>query len=71
MCSKILADPESNTSELQTLNNLLKDASDGYVARLVVLSCVAVYRDLLPGYRIRLPTDKELEVKVSFQGYAF
>lgn len=35
------------------------------VARLAMLSLLAVFKDILPGYRIRLPTEKELEVPVS------
>ena len=34
-------------------------------ARLASLSLLAVFRDILPGYRIRLPTEKEQEVVVS------
>ena len=30
-----------------------------------MLSLLAVFKDTLPGYRIRLPTEKELEVPVS------
>ena len=35
------------------------------VARLAMLTLLAVFKDILPGYRIRLPTEKELEVPVS------
>lgn len=35
------------------------------VARLALLSCAAVYKDVLPSYRIRLPTEKELAMPVS------
>ena len=35
------------------------------VSRLAMLSLLAVFKDILPGYRIRLPTEKELEVPVS------
>ena len=35
------------------------------VARLAMLSAAAVFADVLPGYRIRLPTDKELAMPVS------
>jgi hypothetical protein len=34
------------------------------VSRLAMLSLLAVFKDIIPGYRIRLPTEKELEVKV-------
>lgn len=35
------------------------------VARLAMLSLAAVFKDVAPGYRIRLPTDKELAMPVS------
>ena len=35
------------------------------VSRLAMLSLLAVFKDVLPGYRIRLPSKKELEVPVS------
>ncbi len=34
------------------------------VARLALLSLFAVFKDIVPGYRIRPPSEKELEVKV-------
>jgi nucleolar complex protein 3 len=33
--------------------------------RLSMLSLLAVFKDVLPGYRIRLPTEKELAMPVS------
>lgn len=35
---------------------------DGYVVRLALLSLLAVFKDLLPGYRIRSVTEEEQEV---------
>ena len=35
------------------------------VAKWGMLSLVAVFRDILPGYRIRPPTEKELTMPVS------
>ena len=35
------------------------------VRRLAQLSLLAVMRDIVPGYRVRLPTEKELAVPVS------
>ncbi len=34
------------------------------MARLALVSTLAVVKDIAPGYRIRPPTDKELQVKV-------
>lgn len=46
------------------LLTLLQDG-DTKVQNLAMLSLLAVFRDVLPSYRIRLPTEKELEQKVS------
>ena len=34
------------------------------IAQLAMLSLVAVFKDVCPGYRIRLPTEKELQTQV-------
>ncbi|CAM8992703.1 unnamed protein product [Rhodiola kirilowii] len=60
----LLADPESNIKSLKEMLQLSKD-SDSEIVKLGLLSLLAVFRDIIPGYRIRLPTDKELEMKVS------
>jgi nucleolar complex protein 3 len=46
------------------LHKLAAD-KDAAVARLASLSAMLVFKDLAPGYRIRLPTEKELEMAVS------
>ena len=48
----------------QVLHRLAMDAHP-VVAKLASLSAMLVYKDLAPGYRIRLPTEKELEMAVS------
>ena len=48
----------------QILQRLASD-SNNVVARLACVSAMLVYKDLAPGYRIRPPTDKELEMAVS------
>uniref|UniRef100_A0A7N0UTD6 Nucleolar complex protein 3 homolog n=1 Tax=Kalanchoe fedtschenkoi TaxID=63787 RepID=A0A7N0UTD6_KALFE len=60
----LLSDPESNIKSLKEMLQLSKD-SDSDIVKLGLLSLLAVFRDIIPGYRIRLPTDKELEMKVS------
>jgi nucleolar complex protein 3 len=44
-------------SALRLLNALAADPQDAYVARLAQLSLLAVFRDVAPGYRIRLDAD--------------
>ncbi|KAK9813219.1 hypothetical protein WJX72_010918 [[Myrmecia] bisecta] len=62
--SQLLQEPEKYVGHLQTLIMLTTDA-DAQVARLAILSLLAVFRDILPGYRIRPPTQKELDMPVS------
>ena len=40
------------------------------VQRLALLSLLAVFQDILPAYRIRPPTEKELQVRVQGFGVA-
>ncbi|PQM36090.1 nucleolar complex protein 3 homolog [Prunus yedoensis var. nudiflora] len=60
----LLADPTSNTKSLKEILQICKDNNHAIV-KLGFLSLLAVFKDLIPGYRIRLPTEKELEMKVS------
>ncbi|KAK4774563.1 hypothetical protein SAY86_009498 [Trapa natans] len=60
----LLADPDSSIKSLKELLQLCKDA-DHSIVRLALLSLLAVFKDIIPGYRIRLPSEKELEMKVS------
>ncbi|KAL8171680.1 hypothetical protein V2J09_023484 [Rumex salicifolius] len=60
----LLSDPENNIKSLKTMLQFCKD-EDKSIAKLGLLSCLAVFRDIIPGYRIRLPTAKELEMNVS------
>ncbi|CAL5192380.1 unnamed protein product [Lathyrus oleraceus] len=60
----LLTDPESNIKDLKEMVQLSKD-NDRTIVKLGLLSLLAVFRDIIPGYRIRLPTEKEQEMKVS------
>jgi len=51
-------------SRMAALLSLLED-DDVKVQALAMASLLAVFRDLAPAYRIRLPTEKELQVKAS------
>lgn len=44
---------------------MLTDYALWQVSKLAMLSLLAVFKDILPGYRIRLPTEKELDIPVS------
>ncbi|KAK7404698.1 hypothetical protein VNO78_05654 [Psophocarpus tetragonolobus] len=60
----LLTDPESNIKFLKEMVQISKD-SDHTIVKLGLLSLLAVFKDIIPGYRIRLPTEKEVEMKVS------
>ncbi|KAJ8750448.1 hypothetical protein K2173_015587 [Erythroxylum novogranatense] len=61
---ELLTDPESNIKSLKEMLHICKD-DDPTVVILGLLSLLAVFKDIIPGYRIRVPTEKELEMKVS------
>lgn len=58
---QLLSAPERNVAQLKVLTALAAD-DDVHIARLAMLSCLAVFKDILPGYRIRPPTEQELQV---------
>ncbi|KAF8389471.1 hypothetical protein HHK36_026166 [Tetracentron sinense] len=60
----LLADPVSNMKFLNEILQICKD-EDHNIVKDGLLSLMLVYKDIIPGYRIRLPTEKELEMTVS------
>ncbi len=60
---KLLSGPEDNVGELKTLLALAGNQNT-QISRLGMLSLLAVFLDIIPGYRIRPPTEQELAVKV-------
>ncbi|KAF3438255.1 hypothetical protein FNV43_RR21016 [Rhamnella rubrinervis] len=60
----LLSNPESNIKSLKEFLQICED-NDHAIVKLGLLSLLAVFKDIIPGYRIRLPTEKELEMKVS------
>ncbi|KAF9195213.1 hypothetical protein BGZ50_005047 [Haplosporangium sp. Z 11] len=60
----IIADPEANVGQLKKLRVMAQDTSD-VIKKLALLTQLAVYKDILPGYRIRPLTEKEQSVTVS------
>eukprot|EP00911_Craspedida_sp_UC1_P000507 UC1_evm1s384 len=67
-CSEVLQDPENSLGQLRALG-LLCACSDPRVgqavSRLAVASLAAVYRDILPSYRIRGPTKTSVGQKLA------
>eukprot|EP00250_Pteridium_aquilinum_P018457 c24095_g1_i1 orf=135-2744(+) len=60
----VLADPENNLESLSELQGFCTH-KDTNIAGMAMLSLLAVFKDIVPGYRIRVPTQKELEMQVS------
>ncbi|KAK9150589.1 hypothetical protein Syun_008898 [Stephania yunnanensis] len=60
----LLADPEKDIKSLHEMLQISKD-EDPDIVKLGLLSLLAVFKDIIPGYRIRLPTEKEREMTVS------
>jgi nucleolar complex protein 3 len=55
----------SKVSQLLALARQQDSANNEYVARLACISLLALFQDVLPSYRIRLPTAAEMAVRVS------
>ncbi|KAG9070652.1 hypothetical protein KI688_008190 [Linnemannia hyalina] len=60
----IIADPEAHVGQLKKLRAMSQDPSD-VIKKLALLTQLAVYKDILPGYRIRPLSEKEQSVTVS------
>lgn len=66
-----LDDPNSGTGAQSKMRQLLQLAgtqatqSDQYTAQLAIMSLLALFKDILPAYRIRPPTKSEMAVRVS------
>ncbi|KAF8628318.1 hypothetical protein AX15_003865 [Amanita polypyramis BW_CC] len=76
ICQDIMADPESNLGLLKRLHTFsMKEISspnhpnpvsnDPLIRKLAILSQLAVFKDIIPGYRIRELTEKEAGEKIS------
>ncbi|KAI0273377.1 nucleolar complex-associated protein-domain-containing protein [Gloeopeniophorella convolvens] len=76
ICQEIVSDPENSLGLLRRLHTFsLPEVSspthpepvknDPLIRKLTILSQLAVFRDIIPGYRIRELTDKEKAEKVS------
>ncbi|KAL5490482.1 hypothetical protein ACEPAI_5315 [Sanghuangporus weigelae] len=76
ICQDIIADPENTIGLLRRLHTFCLPRistpthsepmpNDILIRRLALLSQLAVFRDIVPGYRIRPLTDKEKAEKVS------
>ncbi|CAB4424732.1 unnamed protein product [Rhizophagus irregularis] len=60
----IIEDPEKNIGQLKVLREIATD-ENLIVKKLALLTQLVVYKDIIPGYRIRNLSDKEKSAKVS------
>ncbi|KAL8205655.1 hypothetical protein R6Q57_009206 [Mikania cordata] len=62
--TSMFMDPEGNIKSLKEMLQICKDG-DRVILILGLKSLLAVFKDIIPGNRIRLPTEKELAMVVS------
>jgi hypothetical protein len=62
IANAVLTDPEKHVARLQTLRAYALDDADALIRKLALASEAAVLRDILPDYRIRPLTARELLV---------
>ncbi|RAL40660.1 hypothetical protein DM860_006730 [Cuscuta australis] len=60
----LLMDPEANIKSLKEIIQICNHG-DHEILILGLKSLFAIFRDIIPGFRIRLPTEKEQEMKLS------
>ncbi|KAI6037515.1 nucleolar complex-associated protein-domain-containing protein [Pisolithus marmoratus] len=76
ICQEIIADPENSLGLLRRLHTFSLEkitspahpepvTNDVMIRKLAMLSQLAVFKDIIPGYRIRVLTEKEKAEKVS------
>jgi len=61
----VSANPEGEMALFDVFFELHQKGRDRRTQQLALLSAVAIFKDLVPGYRIREPSQKDLEVKLS------
>ncbi|KAI7878590.1 nucleolar complex-associated protein 3 [Lichtheimia hyalospora FSU 10163] len=64
IATRIQEDPDENIIQLKALRKIAAD-NNPTIKKLAFLTQLAVYKDIIPGYRIRPLTEKEEAVKVS------
>jgi nucleolar complex protein 3 len=64
IASALNEDPEENAGAFNTLKNFL-DSKNTTIKKLALAASLAIYKDIIPGYRIRPLSEEDMEVKVS------
>ncbi|CAL1548689.1 unnamed protein product, partial [Lymnaea stagnalis] len=63
----ILEDPQNNMNKLKELRLMLGESDPGApltVRKFAMVSLMEVFKDIVPGYRLRIPTEKEKAQRV-------
>ena len=63
--SSIVEDPEEHYEKLSTLWTLHESSSDPAVRKFALMTLTSVFKDIIPGYRIRSLSDAEMAEKVT------
>uniref|UniRef100_A0A0B7AG73 Nucleolar complex-associated protein 3 N-terminal domain-containing protein n=1 Tax=Arion vulgaris TaxID=1028688 RepID=A0A0B7AG73_9EUPU len=67
LSNSVLEDPQNNMKKLKELRLMLGDTEPGLaltVRKYVMVSLMEVFKDIVPGYRLRIPTEKEKAQRV-------
>ncbi|RIB16573.1 nucleolar complex-associated protein [Gigaspora rosea] len=64
IAQRVIEDPENNIGQLKMLREIATN-NNLTIKKLALLTQLVVYKDIIPGYRIRQLTDKEKATKVS------
>ncbi|CAB4012851.1 nucleolar complex 3 homolog [Paramuricea clavata] len=68
LVSSVLEDPQANIDKLSEINKLCQEKDSDIsitVRKLAIVSQLEVFKDIIPGYRIRPLSESEQKVKVS------
>lgn len=65
MATLINEDPEAHLSSLKTMAEMVENAAHVTIKKLALASQAAIYKDLIPGYRIRPLGEEDMSAKVS------
>ena len=65
IATNLMESPEKNIKELKTLRDLGNSQKNTTLKQISLLTQLAVYKDIIPGYRIRKSSEKEEKVKLS------
>ncbi|XP_076438020.1 nucleolar complex protein 3 homolog [Babylonia areolata] len=67
LATAVIENPEENISKMKELRKLLGEKDPDVcltVRKLVMVSMCEIFKDIIPGYRLRLPTAQEKEQKM-------